>query len=148
MENDQKTDKNRQKHAKMSKEEQIGTLLYAFNILKARRAVRNQKDFAALLGVSEQTISYAFAGRGRSLNDTFVNRVAEYMQNDYGIDVFGPSAQIFITGESVAAPSAPADSSIKVNDANVAELLKQLKEKDEQINRLLTLLENEQKKHL
>ena len=137
-----------QKDAKMDKNAQIGAIQYAISVLKARKVIRSQKDFAALCGITEQSLSAAIAGRGRFLNDKLVQRIANFMQNDYGIDVFGPSAQIFITGEAVAAPSAPADSSIKVNDANVAELLKQLKEKDEQINRLITLLENEQKKHL
>lgn len=132
-----------QNRAKTDKTAQIGAIKYAISVLKARQVIKNQKEFAVLCGITEQSLSAALAGRDRFINDKLVQRIKDFMQNDYGVDIFGPASQIFITGEAIAAPSAPADSSIHIDD-NSEKLLKLLAEKDQQINRLLTLLENEQ----
>lgn len=52
--------------AKLDKNAQKGAILYALNVLKAKKVVKNQKEFAALLGVTEQTISAALNNKGRS----------------------------------------------------------------------------------
>lgn len=132
-------------HENTPKSAKIGAILYAFNVLKARKVVKTQKEFAQLIGVSDQTISSAFNGKGRSLNDTLVRRIADYMQENYEIDIYSPASSIFITGDATSAPNAPADTSIKT-DENISRLLDMLNEKDIQINRLLTLLENAQNK--
>lgn len=137
-----------EKSWKMEKTEQRAAIQYAFNTLKARGVIKSQKQFAHLLGVSEQTISYAFNDKGRSLNESLVRKITDFMFDNYSIDIFTPAANIFMTGDAISAPKAPADTSIKMNDENVSRLLNIIDEKNDQINRLLTLLENEQKKHL
>ena len=128
----------------MTRDEQIASILYAVNTLKVRGYIKTQKEFASLLGITEQTLTNAIRGNGRSLNTTLVQRVAHMMQEKYGIDILGPQARIFITGDAISAPEAPADSSIKTTDENIGRLLDILADRDKQINRLLTLLENEQ----
>ena len=65
MENDVKTDKNAQ----------ISAILYAFYALKAKKIVKTQRDFAAKMDVSEQTLSAAMRGRDGYLTENLVRKV-------------------------------------------------------------------------
>lgn len=80
----------------MTRDEQIASILYAVNTLKVRGHIKTQKEFASLLGITEQTLTNAIRGNGRSLNTTLVQRVAHMMQEKYGIDILGPQARIFL----------------------------------------------------
>ena len=136
-----------EKPTKFDKNAQIGAILYAFNALKAKNIVKTQKDFADIIGVSANTLSAAIRGQGRYLNETLMRKIEDKMREDFNIDIYSSASQFFVTGDAISAPSAPADSSIKIDNENMSRLLDMLADRDKQINRLLTLLENEQAKN-
>lgn len=136
MENDVKTDKNAQ----------ISAILYAFYALKAKKIVKTQRDFAAKMDVSEQTLSAAMRGRDGYLTENLVRKVEEFAaEND--IDIWSPAGFVVQGDGSNANIGAGAQVNVDITK-QLDRLLNMLDERDAQINRLLTLLENEQKKSL
>lgn len=123
---------------------QINEILGAFYKLRAQNAVKSQRDFARLVGVSEQTLSAALRGRDRYMTDSLYEKVKTALQ-DFSIeikdisDLSGLSAGGDIIIEDKSQKNLPAQ------DENVPRLLDMLSDRDAQINRLLTLLENEQR---
>lgn len=123
---------------------QINEILGAFYQLKAQKVVKSQREFARLVGVSEQTFSAAIRGREGYMTDSLYEKVKTSLRN-INIEIkdiselSGLSAgrDITIVDESQKNLPEPSDS--------LPRLLSMLDEKDMQINRLLTLLENEQK---
>lgn len=63
----------------MSKEEQIRYIVECFNSLRLQGVIKTQGDFAALLGVSEKSMSAAKNGDERYLTESLIARIKTYM---------------------------------------------------------------------
>ena len=68
----------------MSKEEQIQYIVDSFNTLRLQGVVKTQGDFAAILGVSERSLSSAKNGKEGYLTDSFIARIKTYMESRQG----------------------------------------------------------------
>ena len=133
MENDDSTRKNAQ----------IQEILGAYYKLRAQKVVNSQKDFARLCGVSEQTLSAALRGREGYMTDKLYEKISTALQ---GVSInLADSAHLEIDGDVMGGE---AQKNLPDQSETIAGLFKELDEKNAQINRLLTLLENEQKKSL
>lgn len=134
MKGDTKTDKNAQ----------ISAILYVFYALKAQKVVKSQRDFAAKAGVHEQSLSAALRGSDQYLTPKFMEKI-EALAKEYGIDINPPLSFVIQEVGDGAHIGEGAHVNNTENSENVKRLLSMLDERDAQINRLLTLLENEQK---
>ena len=66
-----------EKSQKDAKNAQIGEILAVYNALRLQNVVKSQKEFAQLLGISEQTLSAAVRGRDGYLTDKLMRKVKE-----------------------------------------------------------------------
>ena len=133
MKNDEKPDKTTQMNA----------ILYAFYALKAKKVVKSQRDFARLVGVHEQSLSAAMRGQDQYLTESLVRKIEEFA-TEHEIDIWQPAGFI-IQGDGGRAHIGSETSVNTDNSEQVTRLLGMLDERDAQISRLLTLLENEQR---
>lgn len=132
------------KDPKIDKNAQISAILYAFYALKSQKVVKSQRAFAKLAGVHEQSLSAALRGSDQYLTPSLMDKIEE-LAKQYGVDIYSPAPGFVVQGDGSAANIGAGAKVNTENAENVKKLLSMLDEKDAQINRLLTLLENEQK---
>lgn len=105
MKTDEKTRKNVQNDAKKRKKEQISAIYSAIDYLRGLGIVKNQKEFAEYIGVTQQAISYALREDSEFSNKRLMHRIEEKMKADHNYDIYAPR-DIYVTGDAIAAPSA------------------------------------------
>lgn len=130
----------------IQKSGKIAAIMYSYNVLRMKNAVKSQKDFANLLGVNEQTISSALRGRDGYLTDNLMRKISAYMQREYGIDIYNASDITIASGNNVGG-----DQKIlgggdveAVVDKLTEEMRLQREQYAAQFERLLNMLEREQ----
>ncbi len=134
----------------------------AYNYLIYKGLIRKQKDLSEKMNIFPQNISRAIKGEEKYLTDNFLVKF-----NRCYDDIFSLDWLKFGTGEMLAAPDNQSNKqqNVNVGDNNInnvnttdkqllnilekekdafAELQKQLSKSQEQIDRLLTLLERSQ----
>lgn len=119
------------------------------------RKIRNQEEFSQITGIIKSTISQLCTGK-RELNERYVRKIcklfpevsADYLLEGSGPMVIGSVTQNNNNGDNIAgsnitvnkAPAGPAPAGDpEYNERR--ELLGLLKEKDAQMNRLITIIE-------
>lgn len=130
------------KDPKIDKNAQIGAILYAFYALKAQKVVKTQREFAAKAGIHEQSLSAALRGSDSYLTQTLLEKV-QALAEQYGVDMYAHGFAVQGDG-SIANIGAGAQINTESGE-QMKRLLSMLDERDAQINRLLSLLENEQR---
>ena len=126
---------------KMTKSEQIALISSVFDALRAQKVVNSQKDFAALLGKNEQTISAAMRGRDGYLTDSLV-RLVESVAATYGISTAGDNSPVI--GTIVGGDNQKILSDQHTAELLVQELAAQREQYGKQIDRLLGIIEKMQ----
>lgn len=139
---------------KQTKSEKLKVLRYAFNLARVQGLVKTQKEYADFIGISEDTLSGAMNGNERYLTDKLLFRVEKIMQEN-GINIYdgvrtmnanNTSGGIVNQGQvqkNFNAPNADPDDNL-YRDL-LAEMRESRIEKDKQIDRLLSIIENMQK---
>lgn len=128
-------------NTKMTKNEQIALISSVFDALRAQKVVNSQKDFAALLGKNEQTISAAMRGRDGYLTDSLV-RLVESVASTYGISTSGDSSPAI--GAIVGGDNQKILSDNHTAELLVQEMAAQREQYGKQIDRLLSIIEKMQ----
>lgn len=128
-------------NTKMTKNEQVALISSVFDALRAQKVVNSQKDFAALLGKNEQTISAAMRGRDGYLTDSLV-RLVESVASTYGISTSGDSSPVI--GAIVGGDNQKILSDQHTAELLVQEMAAQREQYGKQIDRLLGIIEKMQ----
>ena len=128
-------------NTKMTKNEQIALISSVFDALRAQKVVNSQKDFAALLGKNEQTISAAMRGRDGYLTDSLV-RLVESVATTYGISTTGNNSPAI--GAIVGGDNQKILSDQHTAELLVQEMAAQREQYGKQIDRLLGIIEKMQ----
>lgn len=82
------------------KAEQIGEILTVYNALRVKNVVKSQKEFAQILGISEQTLSAAIRGRGNYLTPKLCARVRD-TASKHGVQITtGDNSPAVQTGDN------------------------------------------------
>lgn len=126
----------------LPKEAKIAAILYAYNTLRVKKCVNSQKEFAQVLGMTEQTLSSAMRGKENYLTDNLMRKIADYMQNNHGINIYDQQGTLNMAGGSTMVVEG--DQKILGNENDSERWFSLVDEKDKQIDRLLSLLEREQ----
>ena len=65
----------------MSKQDQINYIVESFNTLRMQGVVKTQGEFAALLGISDRSLSAAKNGKEGYLTDSLIARIKTFMES-------------------------------------------------------------------
>lgn len=113
-------------------------ILYAYNTARMLNLVKSQKDFAALLGLSKDTINGALNERDGYLTDRLLETITERML-EHGVDITNGG------GTQIAGANFVAGGEQKILSNDNEKWFCLVAEKDKQIDRLLGIIENMQK---
>lgn len=126
--NDTQNAENTQKSAIFEK------ILYAYNTARMLNLVKSQKDFAALLGLSKDTINGALNERDGYLTERLLETITERML-EHGVDITNGS------GTQIAGANFVAAGEQKILSNDNERWFDLCAEKDKQIDRLLGIIE-------
>ena len=103
----------------------IENITHIYNLLRVKKIVKSQRDFATFIGVNDQVLSAALRGDERYLTVAFIRKMNEAIK-PYGLNVYTPTENV----------DKPVDNNEQIN-----RLIALLYEKDKQIDRLLSIIE-------
>ena len=126
--NDTQNAENTQKSAIFEK------ILYAYNTARMLNLVKSQKDFAAMLGLSKDTINGALNERDGYLTERLLETITERML-EHGVDITNGS------GTQIAGANFVAAGEQKILSNDNERWFDLCAEKDKQIDRLLGIIE-------
>lgn len=118
----------------------------AFNYLKGKRKVRNQQDFTERIDSDRTTVSLVLNGKIKIPDILFVKVTEAFPELSRNWLISGKGEMLIpsINQENKNGPNVIGDNNF--SDSTNKELLEMLKKKDEQMDRLITLLEQMSKK--